>query len=609
MQASYDVRHALSDVPADNRGIVRRKLMVLGYKMFCNEFGPNLSLLNVQKLLDTPIEKLAVSGANRVIPAKPARRQTAAPQENKDGEDENMDQANQHPSPAKTKSAYGVSEVRKSRPDAMKSYPFADNAGTAADIMKGPDGSSFSFIMIGTAARKRMAKKVFDEHAIGRAGMHMQDIPMGLKALGLPITYAGEELFREAAGKKVKQGQPATVSASQWTTIVERYVSTELEKVRRSAQAATAAAKASVQLQLRQQRDEVLMAAASATVDAMDGDSDVQAWEEEGEDQRRGGGGNIESDDALDTSGEASSPSPPRRNPRNNKTRATTTKGRIGAPRPTKTSDLRKVQSRIAAEVESDRQHFRRVKLARAKALLERVGNLRINEGLPDEFEDEENDMPGGGSGDERDDRDRGPIYEGKRYGAPVNVGRWSNPASGSVALEIADAFFKGSVGRELMRGPGSGADASHPFADVLGLKEESDDGHDQGLGLGHQTAQEKADIAQNIADAKQIYAEGWERRKGGWAADFGPPHTRSLDTAPGGFDMDRSDEDEDPSSSSGKESSGSGFMRSLGGWVGGRGVGGHSSGSGTDSTTYRNSVSLADAAAAARASKPKKRP
>ena len=48
-----DVRMALSDVPEEIRSLVRRKLLLLGYKEYCKSFGPNLDEINLLSLLRT----------------------------------------------------------------------------------------------------------------------------------------------------------------------------------------------------------------------------------------------------------------------------------------------------------------------------------------------------------------------------------------------------------------------------------------------------------------------------------------------------------------------------------------------------------------------------
>ena len=72
-------------------------------------------------------------------------------------------------------------------------------------------------------------------------------------------------------------------------------------------------------------------------------------------------------------------------------------------------------------------------------------------------------------------------------------------------------------------------ADADHPFADVLGLDQV--DSAPNGLGSGHRTVAQREKIAATAAQTKKIFAEGWTQRKGGWAADFGAPHTHLLGT------------------------------------------------------------------------------
>lgn len=505
-----DVRMALSDVPEEIRSLVRRKLLLLGYKEYCKSFGPNLDEINLLSLLGTSSSS-SKKGKRILDKKKISVTTTATTKKNED--------------------------MRRSRPDAMKSYPFSDITGSVNAVMKGADGEHFQFAHIGIAARKRMAQKVFSEYSIGHQGMPISEIPEGLKSLGLPISEAGRDMFDTTSKKKIKMGSKAIVTVEQFTAIVERYVTHALEDEKKKL---AKEQKELEDLELSKQdqstdisfdaKDDELdnSAEGEPTINGVDADMVLATWE-------KGITGDVNiSAPAPDV------PFPAEKEIKKNKI----VKSRRSAPfqarrmkaagaDPTKIPK-RRVESRIAGEVRADRRNYHMAKVKVAEAALTAIGKLRINDELDDD--EELND-----SGPEDEAINEGipifgadKIYKPKKFGKPVSIGRWDEMSSGSTALEIAESFFKGSVGRELMRNDPS-LNGTHPFADILGPSEVEK----KSLGYDHRTSTEKEEIAKVKREAANLYTEGWKQKKGGWVADFGPPHTRTIspDAPPEGAD------------------------------------------------------------------------
>jgi hypothetical protein len=573
------VRMALAEVPTDSRSIVKRKLIMLGYKYYMQELNSaDIDVVKLTKLLEKPLRKSKSIAVKVVAPDVEGMNEV----EKENETDEPRYQARTR----NTKKEKSVDELRRSRANNINSYPFADTAGSVANIMKGPDGPANTFCTIGAAARKRMAKKVYDEYLLGRAGMPLECIPGGLTSLGLTIGTAGEKLFQEAAERKKTLGTRATLSFPQWNAVVERYVKAQLKKEKE-----VTMANAEEERIATKKAFDKLRSQASAKFD----EERVEAWEEAGDEGR---------DQYLDLDGEGEtdleplSPEPvasSRRRPAPHQQRRNMASGRPAVPPPTKqtySSKLKKVRSKIGGDVRADRHQFMRQRQERAIAGLAAVGKNIIDNALPDDDEIREEDLMEDIDPDLSGDGDVGgtPIFSGLAttsakkpvYGKPIKMGRWKNLDSGSAALEIAESFFKGAVGRELMQEDPQ-LDESHPFAKLLGV---ADMDHEPvfvkgGLGHGHKTAEEVAEIKEREHEANMIIGnEGWTRAKGGWAMDYGPPTTRKLST------KDKSD----PST----------LGRSAKSWLGES-----TSGSSSDAIPA-NSVSLTEAAKAGFVKSPK---
>ena len=528
------VKFALSDVPESERSLIKKRLLLLGYKYYCSELEtPSLDLVKATKLLEKPIRK---TSPKKVILSKASSTNSSKK------EPEVSESANKLEVSSPMKGDSG--ELRRSRPDSMKNFPFTDGSSSVEDVLKDKSAAPPKFIKMGVAARKRLADKVYKEYTMGRSAMALESIPEGLRTLGLTITSESEQVFKDASDKKLASGSRSNITGSQWFAIVERYVSSEVDKEKRALRKAIDTERREALSAMKAARDELDgegeggEAAVDTSVDVNDdaeGDEDegaaVAAWEEQGEEA------DEEVIEEVVTTKVTRRPAP-------YQARKAKARG-LQPPKGTRTTNMRNARSRIGEDVRADRQHYARVKMERAQARLEALGRKRVDEVVSDDEDGAQNTAAG-------EDDESKPIYSWaediglvppserrlaasnmdarkrsthtqKRVGKPVTVGHWaSDTTSGSAALEIADAFFGGPIGKELMREDPE-ADSTHPFADVLGLDDEA------GLGQQHKTVAQREEVAKKAEDAKNMYAEGWAKTKGGWVADFGAPHTHLI--------------------------------------------------------------------------------
>jgi hypothetical protein len=69
---------------------------------------------------------------------------------------------------------------RISRLNSLYHYPFKDERGSVADVLRGDRPDSL-FLKMAKPARRRFASKVFEELSIGKGKMLMIDVPVALK--------------------------------------------------------------------------------------------------------------------------------------------------------------------------------------------------------------------------------------------------------------------------------------------------------------------------------------------------------------------------------------------------------------------------------------------
>lgn len=139
-----------------------------------------------------------------------------------------------------------VNEQRISRPDAVFKYPFRDDRGTVDDVFNCDIVTTMpDFCCMGLAARKRLAKSIFQEMCIGSKNtatfvtrMKISDVPEALKQLGFNVGVGLREAFIS-----IGTGDPSKMSVvteDQWQAIVHRFVYAELRRRKAKREAAAA---------------------------------------------------------------------------------------------------------------------------------------------------------------------------------------------------------------------------------------------------------------------------------------------------------------------------------------------------------------------------------
>lgn len=244
---------------------------------------------------------------------------------------------------------------------------------------------------------------------------------------------------------------------------------------------------------------------------------------------------------------------------------------------------LHNVPSRLGEVIRKDRTNFQQTERKDERAALSAVARQRVDvltsHGGPSLRLHDNFDSNGSSSANLHRhglvrDPGTGRIVLASQRDTQRLVSRLHDLSSGSATLEIADAFLKGRVGRELLLTQQDGA-AGRQYEDYFGPDNDDDDGEDltpleaetraksllglqpqvlsrtkssnepkieypsqeksgPQLGHGFRTLREKTTERILDEEAKHLYASmGWKGSKGGWVADFGPTHTHSKYTGP----------------------------------------------------------------------------
>jgi hypothetical protein len=229
------------------------------------------------------------------------------------------------------------------------------------------------------------------------------------------------------------------------------------------------------------------------------------------------------------------------------------------------------------AQILADKRHGQRVKAARKTAAIRTIASSKVSY-LPDDAgeDDRQSPLPSPSSS-------RGGIGGGKIKSKKPSE---TDLGSGSAALDIANAFLTGSLGRQLLLDPGEEGTFRPPQEEEKEEKEkergnqsvsykfdisdkeeqagENDNQRKQRAGQeqaeekeekgddGHTaryaqyTGRDKYESCAPLYDNKgqrfassrgkeqkeggsEYYAENWRSTQGGWVADFGAPHTHTL--------------------------------------------------------------------------------
>ncbi len=300
---------------------------------------------------------------------------------------------------------------RKSRSDVLRTYPFADDSSSVADAFHSKSSNVIS--VMGKPARKRFACSIFDEMRIGASGMLIRSIPEALKLLGLPvplkleniIVKSAEIMATESLSPKVAPGvgRPleTTISLDQWLALVDKYILNEAYLV----------------------NSNDVPASVDEDYDELDERYVSQLLFPTSHQEYNIYGGNHNHNHIIRD--ENTSPSysnrakydVPSSPPRSSPPHRNTTKPKV---RDTKTSHLRKVQSRIVADVNRDKNRWRMIKEGQTNAALEAIAKHRVDEILDQNSNNH-------------------------------NPGRLRDVSSGSAAVAIAEEFLRSNVGKTVI--------------------------------------------------------------------------------------------------------------------------------------------------------------
>jgi hypothetical protein len=181
---------------------------------------------------------------------------------------------------------------------------------------------------------------------------------------------------------------------------------------------------------------------------------------------------------------------------------------RVSHPRPV---------SHTREQIITDRKQFLRSRLQREKSALESIGSMRIQQ-----------------LSERHNQADYTNINISNELSQKKNIRNRSDSTSGSATLAIAESFLHGSVSRNLMESECDEAYdkisqnqnimynfnvQSNADSDLFHIKDISSKKN----GPNVSNVSRKNDTNKNEFDG------GWKSTKGGWVADFGPPHTHTL--------------------------------------------------------------------------------
>jgi len=359
--------------------------------------------------------------------------------------------------------------ARISRSDVLRTYPFADDSSSVADAIYSKSTNVIS--VMGKPARKRFACSIFDEMRVGASGMLIRSIPEALKLLGLPVPLKLENVLIKSAELMCSEsltpkvaigvGKPleTTITLDQWLALVDKYILNEAYLV----------------------NSNEVPASSDDDYDALDERYVSQLLFPTNQQEYNVYGGNYR----HDTRDENTSPSynnrvkydvpssPPRSNPPRR-----TTKPKV---KETKTTHLRKIQSRIGADVTRDKNRWRMIKEGQTSAALEVIAKHRVEE-----------------------------IIEQNSDGH--NSSRLKDVSSGSAAVAIAEEFLRSNVGKTVITSSNA-ADNDEIVSDEYGMHVTS--AVEYPATSGGSSKPTKKITNESVTEGK------WTVSKNGWVADF----------------------------------------------------------------------------------------
>mmetsp|Transcript_13983 Transcript_13983/g.20926 ORF Transcript_13983/g.20926 Transcript_13983/m.20926 type:complete len:512 (-) Transcript_13983:122-1657(-) len=413
------------------------------------------------------------------------------------------------------------SKTRHSRADALFHYPFCDEFGGVQDILSTVNSdlsgiNSSSTLQEATApGLKHMIEKVFHEMKIGSGGMRASDIPEALKMLGLPGRVDSSDGLNKHN----------LIPLEQWNMIVRRLLVSE--SVHRDVPDTGRTSLSSRPQSSRSRNSEAGSRSTRArdhhnrvheyNYDLDSDDGDFLYEKDDGEES-------TERFDEDEHEREAEYNPPSYLKPTACRSAAALRPTAQRSPQCTKAKTKENFTAKRVshrAQIREDRRHWRRVKENRTEAALGSIGTARVNSLI---------------------ENSRHPNKLGvSSYRHTQSHGRTKNAdlSSGSSSIAIADAFLDGPLGQQLLGSTKSQLECARDTGDSD--EEVEDIRITQLLGQGENggasprpasapvTSRPTVNETSKPSPELSYYSGNWRNTKGGWVADFGPPHTHAL--------------------------------------------------------------------------------
>ena len=376
------------------------------------------------------------------------------------------------------------SGLRVSRLDSTNQYPFADSKSTLSDLFTSDAKNSRQLLCsMGRPARKRVVAQIFDEMRVGVSGLLISDIPEALKNLGFALSPKLQAVILESASiisseassgaysDKISRVAPAPGKPLQATINKEQWLTLVDKYISKGN----------------------LFVGAAEAANSSDADLDFEDEEE------------YVSYLLLDQLPVVAPPLPPSASPQKQSRSAATATTQQDTMRAlllkpvkeTLTSRLRKVQSRIKPEITRDKMLFQKLRASDRVSSMKMMAKNRIKSILSDE--------------------------DYKLYGKE-SFKRLEDLNSGAATLEIVDSFLKGNVASEFTYDHSvdqMSTTANISTADDLAIGAEMEEGR-----VDAQIA-----VAAVSTTPQPTSPKPTAPKASAWAADFGPAHTRTLNS------------------------------------------------------------------------------
>lgn len=313
----------------------------------------------------------------------------------------------------------------------MAHYPFTDPSGTVPEVLKGGYSDRPNLLDMGVPGRKRYVEKVFEEMRFARGGIRLSDLPEALDRIGIRISPQLRRVLERTRSMQTDGPLDAEddqdndffrfhymekyITIAQWKAIVQRFLKLIRDGKDPSKLADILPRPSEPGHQHRHHGH-----------NHGHDQADDWEWEEQGqqEDKHEQQGSSDYSNDHQHQ----------QRRPQSRRNKQSKRVDLDLANRERRYQQrLKHVPARISEYVHQDRQHFHHHQNKQSTAAKQVVANKRVHEFV--------NNLPWG-------------LFDPQSASdriKPARLPRDIDLSSGRSAMEIADAFLQGPVGRELL--------------------------------------------------------------------------------------------------------------------------------------------------------------